>query len=467
MFKILGDKQMIVKLILIVFLFTTFLIGEIHAAKDVNAYIDYVSIYNQKSRPANYKEEDNAATYYQKAIEARVYTPQEIRYYDWRIWPGNLSEQNLQTTRRWVKNNSLALEYFTQASKKPYFWTEKKSDDGSVLSILLPDLDGIKKLAQLTCCRAMLEAMDRDMSSAAKDVETVYRVGNHFKGLQKTIEQAVGISFKARAIETVLIIIQNTHINKKEREYLYNSLKKYIDNEKFIPDLSAMKLTCLDCLQRMYILNKNGKRMIDEKSSLIQLCLFRIRCTSQVLHSYDSIKKCYKPKLLKMNYEKAAELITEKLDRLEKWMPLDAWQLNEIMNQKDGVFQRIQESHPLMNFVVINAISLKVDVYERLRVKILALDVIMSVLTFEENKGRLPLDFSELQEAGLLEKVPIDPYSGKPIIYKKLDDSFTVYSYGPDFDDDGGVRTVDYNRHNGDIVVWPVEKYKEPTPKQQ
>jgi asparagine synthetase A len=63
--------------------------------------------------------------------------------------------------------------------------------------------------------------------------------------------------------------------------------------------------------------------------------------------------------------------------------------------------------------------------------------------------------------------VPIDPFSNKLIIYKKLDDNFTVYSYGPDFDDDGGVRRVDYDRHNGDIVVWPVEKCKEPTPKQQ
>jgi hypothetical protein len=462
MFKILGDKCVLVRLISIVFFLVIFLISEINAGEDVNSFIDYVSVYNQKSRPTNYKEADNAAMYYQKAIDARVAAPQEIGYNYWSIWPGKLSKQNLQTMRKWVRNNDLALKYFTQASKKPYFWTEKKSFNGSVLGISLPDLDGIKKMTQLTCCRAMLEAMDGNISNAAKDIETVYRVGNHFKRPQQMIEQMVGISAKVRAIETVIIIMRNTRIDKKNRERLYNSLKKYINDEKFTPDLFAMKLTCLDCLQRMYIINKKGQKVIDEQSSQTQLHLFDVHGSSISFRHYDS--RNYKP--IKMEYEKATELITEKLEQLEKLMPLEAWQLNEIKNQKNGVLQNIQESHPLLNFLVMDAIYLKFSGYERLRVYTLALNTIMNILTFEENKGRLPLDLSELQKAGLLKKMPIDTFSGKPIEYKKLDDNFTVYSYGVDFDDDGGVRIVDNDRRKGDIVVWPQRKYKKPIPKQ-
>ncbi|GAH35951.1 unnamed protein product, partial [marine sediment metagenome] len=109
----------------------------------------------------------------------------------------------------------------------------------------------------------------------------------------------------------------------------------------------------------------------------------------------------------------------------------------------------------------------KFSAHERLRAQARALDMIMSVLTFKENKGRLPLNLSELQEAGLLEKVPIDPFSGKPIKYKKLDDNFTVYSYGLDFDDDGGERKVQFSEQNGDLVAWPVKKYEETVLKQK
>jgi hypothetical protein len=459
MSKILVDKWMLAKLISIVFLFTIFPIGKIQAREDGNNFIDYVAIYNQKSRPANYKEEDNAAAYYQKAIKAYVSAPQEIRDYDWRIWAGDFSEQSLQTIKQWVKSNSLALEYFIQASQKPYFWTEKKSDYGSVVNILLPDLYEIKKLTQLTCCRAMLDAMDGNIENAAKDIETVYRVGNHFKGPWQTIEQIFGINIKIMAIETTLTIIQNTHPDKKKREFLYNSLKKHIDDEEFKPDWSVAKLMCMDCLQRMCTTNKDGEKVIDEKLSKMQLALLRFHCWALVFSGNVPIKYA-EPKPVTMNYEKTTELITEKLEQLEKLISLEAWQLNEVMNQENGVFQNIQESHPLLNLIVIDAVNLKIQGYERLRVETLALDVIMGVLTFKENNGRLPLDLGELQKAGLLEKIPIDPFSGKPIVYKKLGDNFTVYSYGFDFEDDGGVRVVDYNGSNGDIVVWPVKKYK-------
>lgn len=119
----------------------------------------------------------------------------------------------------------------------------------------------------------------------------------------------------------------------------------------------------------------------------------------------------------------------------------------------------------MLNILAIKVINLKFSAHERLRAQARALDMIMSVLTFKENKGRLPLNLSELQEAGLLEKVPIDPFSGKPIKYKKLDDNFTVYSYGLDFDDDVGKRRAFgdflFSEQNGDLVAWPAKKYQE------
>lgn len=463
MFKILGNKWVFVKLISTVFLFIIVLIGEVHAEEDRNALVDYVSLYNQENQPMNYKAEDNAATHYQKAIKVLLKAPQEIRYKYLHIWPGDLSKQNVQIIRQWVKSNSLALEYFTEASKKQYFWTEKKSCDGSVLGILLPDLAEIRDLMRLTCCKARLEAMDGNISNATKDIETIYRVGNHFNGPQQPVEQMLGMSVKAQAIETVLMIIQNAQIDRKERECLYHSLKKYIDDEEFIPRLLAMKLMCLDCLQRMYIFNQDGQRVMDEQSSRKQLILLRLHCQGLMMLGYVSVEQRHKSELVQMDYEKAKELLTKGLEQLERVMVLEAWQLNETMNQEQGVLQSIQESHPLLNILVIEAISLKLSAHERLRAQARALETIMSVLTFKENTGRLPLNLSELQETGLLEKLPIDPFSGKPIEYKKMDDNFTVYSYGLDFDDDGGERIGDFpfSGQNGDLVAWPAKKYEE------
>ncbi len=53
------------------------------------------------------------------------------------------------------------------------------------------------------------------------------------------------------------------------------------------------------------------------------------------------------------------------------------------------------------------------------------------------------------QPTGFPEKLPasareiLDPFSGKPFLYKKLPGSFVLYSVGPDGRDDGGVRPND------------------------
>ena len=70
----------------------------------------------------------------------------------------------------------------------------------------------------------------------------------------------------------------------------------------------------------------------------------------------------------------------------------------------------------------------------------------------------------ELFEAGYLKKLPMDPYSDSPLVYKKTDDDFILYSVGYDFEDDGGEVYRDNKGRvrpwgdEGDAVFWPVRK---------
>jgi hypothetical protein len=55
------------------------------------------------------------------------------------------------------------------------------------------------------------------------------------------------------------------------------------------------------------------------------------------------------------------------------------------------------------------------------------------------NNGQLPDQLSSLVPA-FLDKVPIDPYDGQPLRYKRTDKGYMVYSIGPDSVDDGGIE---------------------------
>ncbi len=54
--------------------------------------------------------------------------------------------------------------------------------------------------------------------------------------------------------------------------------------------------------------------------------------------------------------------------------------------------------------------------------------------------GALPTDLNQLVPV-FIERIPEDPFTGKPLIFKPLAKGFTVYSVGEDLHDDGGAKT--------------------------
>jgi hypothetical protein len=83
------------------------------------------------------------------------------------------------------------------------------------------------------------------------------------------------------------------------------------------------------------------------------------------------------------------------------------------------------------------------------------------------DKGSLPAGLDELVKSGYLTELPVDPWSDKPLVYRKTADGYTLYSVGPDFQDNGGAVAISHgkavtwsnNAASGtDVVFWPVPK---------
>ncbi len=70
--------------------------------------------------------------------------------------------------------------------------------------------------------------------------------------------------------------------------------------------------------------------------------------------------------------------------------------------------------------------------------------------------GDFPEDLAKLSPE-ILEKVPVDPFTGHPFIYKKQDSGFIVYSIGSNLKDDQGRGTwqiVSLVMENDDDWAW-------------
>ena len=89
---------------------------------------------------------------------------------------------------------------------------------------------------------------------------------------------------------------------------------------------------------------------------------------------------------------------------------------------------------------------------------------ILALKRWQAEKDQYPAGLNELLTAGFLHELPMDPYSDKPLVYKKSNDNFTLYSLGPNFEDDHAElgktekgRLKDW-QDNGDTVFWPQPK---------
>jgi hypothetical protein len=89
---------------------------------------------------------------------------------------------------------------------------------------------------------------------------------------------------------------------------------------------------------------------------------------------------------------------------------------------------------------------------------------IIALKRYKNDIGEYPESLDELVSKNYLKEVPIDPFSGESLIYKKTDGDFILYGVGENFEDEGGEVVRDDNGRikkfasEGDWVFWPVEK---------
>lgn len=428
-------------------------------AEDPNL-INYVSLYNNESQPQSFTEHNNAATHYQKAIDVYVEKPKGMNRNDLRIWPNELTEEKREMLKEWVKQNELALKYLIIGTKKPYLWKEVKSKDGSVLAILIPDLHIMRDLMYLLSYRAKLKAIEGDMKSATEDLMANFRFGNHLTGPKTMVEQMLGVGFQCQVMKTALMIIDNIRPSREGRDFLHNSLRSVTNNLDFKPNLLIMKFIGLDCLQRAYFINEDGYRALDDRELRKQLARLNLQSQSLVFLGREFIGKHYKAEITEISYSNAEKLLAEGIEELEQMISLKSWQLNKMINDEQSVLQKIQKSHPLLNSLALQAINIKFSAYEQLKLQILGMKTIMAILEFQENTGTLPANLNQIRSSGLLHELPIDPFSGEDMNYKKQGDDFTVFSHGLDIGDVGKrrPRMPGPNLQERNLIIWPTGK---------
>lgn len=416
----------------------------------VNIKVNYVAEYNKITKPADYNPNENAALYYEKAFEKLVDMPNNVKAVR-KVWPADMNEADFAISKKWIASNSEALGYLKKAAKKPYYWVQRQAKNNFFMGILMPDLGNFRTAVYCTDLQARFMASQGRTEPALQQVIDMYRIGTHLTGPRILIEQLVGIALRAIAVQSGFQILDGAKIQPDLLKDFQEKLQKLSSEEKFVIDFTTEKFMIFDSIQRMFTDDGKGgghvygTRLLENSACLEPL--LGLELTTEQRESFKRLKR-----------QQTAELTDEMFEYFSRQAHKTPWYLHNEGTDLEKIIEETTKDNPLVQMLTPNA-GRVMEISFRVKVHTDALITTLALLRYKADKGRFPENLNQLVTAGYLKGLPLDPFSDNPLVYKRIGDDFTLYSFGADFDDDGGTYSKwGRGEEGGDQVFWPVSR---------
>ncbi len=397
--------------------------------------VDYLAEYNRISKPAGFDPNDNAASYFDKAFEIMVEDVNDAKTLS-NLWPADMNNDMLQTAKRWRDSNRQAIDYLKQGLSKKYYWKPLKADNNEILKADSTDLKGVRRAVYLLILDSKLTAQQGQIDTALHQLADVYKMGTLLAGPKLLVEQLVGTAVGYIAIQSSFQILDRTNPSPAVLEDFQQRITSLSSGHPFLVSLASERLMLDDEVQREYTGFCNMK-LFSEPNVFVWR-------TFQIIRGYPWAEK----------ERRKADMMYDFLDATSHKTP---WQLHNEANDVDRDINEIVKGTYLLRLFApaygrVHKISYRVMVHTD------GLITTIAVLRYKADKGSFPKDLQELVTAGYLDKLPMDPFSGKPLVYKLSGDNFILYSFAEDLDDDGGKYNPNLAKDgDGDYVFWPVQ----------
>ncbi len=402
--------------------------------------------YNRVTKPPDYLPENNAAILYLKAIESYVEKPETISA---KHSPWNLSEAELQNLRSWLQSNSRCLELCRLGSQKPYCWIERQAESGMLSEMDLPELSALRNLAWIIVWQAELEALEHDPKIAFDLLIILRKMGCHLMDNGNFIEQVVGLGMGHLGYKSAFRIIGNVGASPECLTSFYRQLGQNIKaNPQYLTYSRCEQLYNLEGIHEEFTDDGcgNGKVVPSRLKKQFEKSLF---------HESISYPEAFWVALSHPDKEETQQTLEQIVIFVNSALKETPWQFRQKNTDLSKEILRLMGKNYFLR--PLELVGRLHEIQHQQIAYTSALMTTLAVLRHKADTGQLPTDLQGLCDADYLDKLPLDPYSDGPLIYRKTEDGFSLYSVGANFKDDGG-KHVGWSNEGGDFVFWPVQK---------
>jgi hypothetical protein len=421
--------------------------------------VDYLSKLNEMRKPEGYSPDDDGAGSYFRALEGMkgVDMPWSGNSKAGAPWVGDMNEADMKAMRKLLADNASSFALAEEALSRKYCWIELKSKSRNLMAAMMPDLRGVKELSYGLVWRGEMKALDGDTAGGIRDV----MAAAEFDALPARrgccpVEWLVGMAVMNISESAALKIAAHCMIEDNELEKLASDIERlrplYETDEVA---LDAESLAFDDTVQRVFSDDGHGDGHMLPSAWAFQIA------EGQPAEVYPEKRRTIRDWLTGAIIALKAESRRETLARSKKMLAevkelsrIPPWQMAERADDPWGKLGK-EASRNIVITILFSGYRKMSDLGHLHSATVEGTLGTIGILRYQKNKGALPGGWEQVVAAGYLKEVPIDGFSGKPVVYKATGETFTVYSVGTNGTDDGGT-----NKEKKDIVVWPVEESK-------
>lgn len=413
---------------------------------------NYAAEFIEFSRPAGYDPNDDARRQYTEACRLVDQFPNEFTELR-KKYPKRWNQDERTRMEEWIASNLEALELVEKGSRKSYYWIEY--DHLKKRMTPWPRwMTETRSLIYALDMRAELRSARGEYTEAFDDVETCYRLGRHLSANKDSISQLCGYASRGVSLDTLRRILTNEQIDTSLLNHLQKLFESFAEDDASGFDLTEGRLAALDLIQCMFTDDGKG-------GGHVARAAFRkpYLPDSELRSVVDMLPFFRNPDIRawrRLDRRGTTSDVYKYYDLAEKACLLSPWQYERYHGRVklDIKLLRIQN-------VLIRTISPPIERFLNIAARA-CLDrdaniAILAALRYQADNGYPPDSLLTLVYDAYLEAVPQDAYGHGPLTYRRTGDDFLLYSFGADFDDDGGTPSKwGDGPHGGDQVFWPV-----------
>ena len=397
---------------------------------------------------------ENAKVYYDKAVELYVPPPQGLEEkMQLRRWGSvGYSDSDVQVIEQWLAGNQAMFSALRQGANTPHYWPTYDSNESTPIetSIVGREMQSLGQWRRVMFAfkqQILWEARRGEVAQALDDCLALGRFGRHVQNKGSLSGQLAGISMESLSYDGIMALAQNPELAPAILERVQKELTARFDLNRQVIDLECEKALWLDHIQRTFTDDgRGGGHALSEgfpyaagdwTGNLLRTLRFHYPDRRQTV---AMVERFFHSEQMRLNALPEARHIADPN------APAQISTLNLMLSLVAPAYERVAQQAWRLKTHEVGVITL------------------LALRRYFRANGSYPENLDLLVQQGFLKPQPRDPFGRGTLTYRKTDQGFLLYSWGLNFQDDGGQSGTDSQGRprnwadNGDWVLGPIDK---------